>query len=163
MDLKPPSEAKAGIKQLIAACMQNDSEPALGQHIKTPQWDLLEAYLQPMALAPAQALITKGSNDRAVYFVASGSLTVHREDAAGKVRLAIVSPGAAVGEGSFFSHQPRKATVQASGETQVWVLTPIRFTEMCNRQPAAALAVSMALAGLLASRAADKRKRISIT
>lgn len=163
MEIKPSFEAKADIKRLIAACAQNAGEPALGQHIKTAHWDLMESYLQPTTMSQAQVLITKGANDRAVYFVESGSLTVHMEDSTGKVRLAVVGPGSAVGEGSFFSHAPRRATVQAVAESQVWVMTPIRYSEMCNRQPAAALAVAMALGGLLASRAMDKRRRISIT
>jgi CRP-like cAMP-binding protein len=143
--------------------MQNDSEPAIGQHIKSAHWELLGTYLQPTTLSQGQVLITKGTNDRAVYFVESGSLTVHLEDSAGKVRMAIIGPGSAVGEGSFFSHLPRRANVQAASESQVWVMTPIRFSEMSNRQPAAALAMTMALGGLVASRAADKRKRVSIT
>ena len=163
MDSKPSSEAKADIKQLIAACMQNDSEPAIGQHIKAAHWELLSAYLQPTLLSPGQVLITKGSNDRAVYFVEYGSLTVHLEDSAGKVRMAIIGPGSAVGEGSFFSHLPRKANVQATTGSQVWAMAPMRFSEMSNRQPAVALAVTMALGGLVASRAVDKRKRVSIT
>jgi len=163
MDSKPSSEAKADIKQLIAACMQNDSEPAIGQHIKAAHWELLGSYLQPTLLSPGQVLITKGANDRAVYFVESGSLTVHLEDSAGKVRMAIIGPGSAVGEGSFFSHLPRKANVQATTGSQVWAMAPMRFSEMSNRQPAVALAVTMALGGLVASRAVDKRKRVSIT
>ena len=163
MDSKPSSEAKADIKQLIAACMQNDSEPAIGQHIKAAHWELLGSYLQPTLLSPGQVLITKGANDRAVYFVEYGSLTVHLEDSAGKVRMAIIGPGSAVGEGSFFSHLPRKANVQATTGSQVWAMAPMRFSEMSNRQPAVALAVTMALGGLVASRAVDKRKRVSIT
>jgi len=163
MEYRSESEGKADIKRLIAACMQNDSETALGQYIKQAHWELLAAYLQPQALAQAQVLITQGSSDRTVYFIEEGSLTVHYEDEAGRVRLAIVGPGSAVGEGSFFSHLPRNATVQAASASRVWGLTPIRFSEMSNRQPAVALAVAMALGGLVSSRVVDRRKRISVT
>jgi CRP/FNR family cyclic AMP-dependent transcriptional regulator len=163
MEFKSESEGKGDIKRLILACMQNASETALGQYIKPAHWEVLATYLQPMTLAQAQVLITQGSNDRAVYFVEEGSLTVHYEDKTGRVRLALVSPGSAVGEGSFFSHVPRRATVQASSPSRVWALTPIRFSEMSNRQPAVALAVAMALGGLVSSRVVDRRKRISVT
>lgn len=163
MDARFQSEGKTDIKRLVAACMHNGSETALGQYIKPAQWELLAAYLQPTALAQAQVLITQGSSDRTVYLVEAGSLTVHYEDEAGRVRLAIVGPGSAVGEGSFFSHLPRNATVQAASASRVWGLTPIRFSEMSNRQPAVALAVAMALGGLMASRMLDRRKRISVT
>lgn len=163
MEFKSESEGKADIKHLVAACMQNESETALAQYIKPAHWELLAAYLQPAALSLSQVLITQGANDRAVYFVEAGSLTVHYADKAGRVRLAIVGPGSAVGEGSFFSHLPRNATVQAASASRVWGLTPIRFSEMSNRQPAVALAVAMALGGLVSSRVLDRRRRIAVT
>jgi CRP/FNR family transcriptional regulator, cyclic AMP receptor protein len=156
-------DGKPDIKRLIAACTQSGSDAALGQYIKPADWELLGTYLQSTVLAQAQVLITQGATDRTVYFVESGSLSVHFTDRAGKVRLAMVGAGSAVGEGSFFSRLPRTATVQAASESQVWALTPMRFSEMSNRQPAVALAVAMALGGLVASRVLDRRKRISIT
>ena len=163
MEFRSESEGKPDIKRLAAACTQNASETALGQYIKPAHWELLAAYLQPTTLTQAQVLITQGAIDRAVYFIEEGSLTVHYANEAGRVRLAIVGAGSAVGEGSFFSHLPRASTVQAASASRVWGLTPIRFSEMSNRQPAVALAVAMALGGLIASRLADRRKRISVT
>jgi CRP-like cAMP-binding protein len=163
MEAKVQLNGKADIKRLVAACMQNSSETALSQYIKLPHWEMLVSYLQPVTLAQAQVLITQGASDRTVYFIESGSLTVHFEDAAGRVRLIIVGAGSAVGEASFFSHLPRTATVQAANESVVWALTPHRFSELSNRQPSVALAVAMALGGLVASRLVDRRKRISIT
>lgn len=154
---------KSDIQRLAEACQHNDSEPALGQHIKAAHWEQLAGFLQPATMSQGQVLITQGAADRTVYFIESGSLSVHYEDAAGRVKLAIVSAGAAVGEGSFFSHLPRKSTVQAASASRVWVLTAVRFAELCNRQAALALAVSLALGGLLASRLADRRKRIAVT
>ena len=45
-----------------------------------------------------------------------------------------------VGEGGFFSHRPRSATVQAAAPSRLWALPALRFTELSNRQPAIALA-----------------------
>ncbi len=154
---------KTEIARLSAACMQNTSEPALGQHIKPAQWEQLAGFLQPATLTQGQTVISQGATERTVYFVETGNLSVHYEDAAGRVRLAIVGPGSAVGEGCFFSHQPRHATVQATSASRVWVLTAVRHAELSNRQPALALAVAMALGALLASRVADRRKRIAVT
>lgn len=163
MGFKSDSQGKPDIKRLAAACMQNTNETALGQYIKPAHWDVLGDYLQPSEMAPSQVLITRGANDRTVYFVEDGSLTVHYENQEGKVRMGIVGSGSAVGEGSFFSHLPRNATVQTARASRVWGLTPIRFNELSNRQPAVALAVSMALGGLVSSRALDRRKRICVT
>jgi len=163
MHMSHPADSKTDIKRLVTACLQNSSEPALSQHINPLHWEYLASYLQPTTIAQGQVLISQGASDRTVYFIESGSLSVHYEDSAGRVRLAIVGPGSAVGEGSFFSHLPRNATVQAASVSRVWGLTPIRFAELSSRQPATALVVALALGGLVSGRMIDRRKRISVT
>lgn len=156
-------DGNSDIGRLAMACLENGREPALGQHIPAAQWSQLLPYLHPTQVAPAQILISQGATDRTVYFIESGSLSVHYENAAGQVRLAIVGPGSAVGEGSFFSHQPRNATVQAASASRVWALTALRFAELSKRQPETALAVSQALGGLVAARMLDRRQRVCVT
>lgn len=163
MHISRPSNSESEIQRLAAACQENSQEPALGRHLHPAEWAQLLPYLHPTPLAPSQVLITQGATDRTIYFIESGSLSVHYEDAAGRIRLAIVGPGSAVGEGSFFSHLPRNATVQAASAGQVWALTPVRFAELSHRNPATALAVALALGGLVAARMLDRRRRVSVT
>ena len=108
-------------------------------------------------------LFAKGTNDRTLYLVESGSLSVHFEDEKQRLRLAIVGPGSMVGEGAFFSHQPRSATVQAGAPSKLWSLPALRFTELCNRQPAVALHLAMAAGAVLAKRLGNRRRRIAST
>ena len=119
--------------------------------------------MQPFALMPGQVLIEQKSVDRTLYLVETGSLTVHFEDSKGRVRLAMVGPGSAVGEGAFFTRQPRVATVQAAGPSKIWCLTPIRFTELANRNPNVALEISLALGALVSRRLVNKPKRTAVT
>jgi CRP-like cAMP-binding protein len=119
--------------------------------------------MQPFALMQGQVLIEQNAQDRNVYLVESGSLTVHYEDDKGRLRLALVGPGSAVGEGAFFTRLPRSATVQSASPGKVWCLTPIRFTELTNRQPAMALEIAMALGSLVSRRLANKPKRVAVT
>ena len=163
MHLSPAPDYKADIRHLVVACLENVRENALGQHLLPDDWAHLLPYLLPATIEPAQVLISQGATDRAVYFVESGSLSVHYEDAAGRIRLAVVGPGSAVGEGSFFSHLPRNATVQAASASRVWALTPVRFAELRHRQPATAVAVTLALGALIAARMQDRRRRVSVT
>jgi CRP/FNR family transcriptional regulator, cyclic AMP receptor protein len=53
--------------------------------------------------------------------------------------------------------------VQAASASKVWCLTPIRFTELSNRNPAVALEISMALGSLVSRRLVNKPKRIAVT
>ncbi|MDB5891560.1 MAG: cyclic nucleotide-binding protein [Polaromonas sp.] len=71
-------------------------------------WEL-GGYLQSLALRNGQVLIERGALDRTIYFVESGTLSVHYEDEKGPVRMALFNAGSVLGEGAFFSHRPRSA------------------------------------------------------
>ncbi len=155
--------ARFDIHALAQASAHNHSPDAFLPALTATQWELLGTYLQPFTMNQGQVLIEQNATDRTVYFVESGTLTVHYEDDKGRLRLASVGPGSAVGEGAFFSRQPRNATVQAASAAKVWSLPPIRFTELSNRQPALALEVAMALGSLVSRRLANRPKRVAVT
>jgi CRP-like cAMP-binding protein len=131
--------------------------------LSAAQWDTLSAYLQPVTLAAGHTLFNQGASERSLYFIESGSLSVHYQDEKERLRLAIVTAGSVVGEGAFFSHRPRSATVQATAPCKLWSLTAIRFTELSNRQPAIALQLVMAVGAVIAKRMANRRRRIATT
>jgi CRP-like cAMP-binding protein len=151
------------VQGLVQAIEQNASNDSFAPALTAVQWDMLGSYLQPTELKSGQVLIAQNATDRALYIVERGSLTVHYEDSKGRVRLAVVGPGSAVGEGAFFTRQPRSATVQAAAPTKLWCLTPLRFTELSNRQPALALEIAMALGSLVSRRLVNKPKRAAVT
>jgi CRP-like cAMP-binding protein len=127
------------------------------------QWELLAPYLAPVQLAASEVLFAEGAQDRNLYLVESGSLSVHYQDAKERIRLALVGPGSVIGEGAFFAHRPRRATAQAAAPSRLWCLTALRFTELSNRQPALALALVLMTGQVLARRAADSRRRVAST
>lgn len=151
------------VQGLIQAINRNEAGDAFQPALTASQWELLGTYLQPFAMSTGQVLIEQNAQDRTVYLIESGTLTVHFEDEKGRLRLANVGPGSAVGEGAFFSRQPRNATVQAGSACKVWSLTPIRFTELSNRQPGMALEVAMALGSLVSRRLSNRPKRVAVT
>lgn len=157
------SSSKPDIRALLESIASNPQDPTLGHMLTAPQWEVISGYMQSTSLAPSQILIQQGAEDRTLYFVESGMLTVHFEDMAGKIRLATVGAGSVVGEGGFFSYMARSATVQAGNACKLWALTPMRFSEMSNRQPQVALALAMALGAIMAKRVASNRKRIAVT
>ncbi len=158
------SSPQYDLQGLIAAIAQSQAEDALSPHMLTPtQWELLAPYLQPCVLALSQVLFNQGVSDRTLYFLESGSLSVHYEDAKGRLRLALVTPGSVVGEGGFFSQRPRTATVQAAAPAKLWGLSALRLTELSNRQPAVALGVAMAAGAVLAKRLGNRRRRAAAT
>ncbi|NPC55178.1 Crp/Fnr family transcriptional regulator [Caenimonas soli] len=154
---------KFDIQGLVQAIARNHSVDAFSPTLTAFQWEVLSSYTQPFAMRQGQVLIERKALDRTLYLVESGGLTVHYEDDKGRLRMALVEAGSAVGEGAFFTRQPRNATVQAASPSKVWCLTPIRFTELSNRNPAVALEIAMALGSLVARRLVNKPKRIAVT
>jgi CRP/FNR family cyclic AMP-dependent transcriptional regulator len=154
---------KFDLQGLVQAITSNRSNDCFTPQLNATQWELLGGYLTPFALMEGQILIEQGALDRTLYIVETGSLSVHFKDGKERVRLAVVGPGSAVGEGAFFTRLPRSATVQAAGPSKIWCLTPIRFTELSNRQPAVALEISMALGSLVTRRLVNKPKRVAVT
>ncbi len=150
----------SGLVQAIAQCQASD-----GMHCQfnAAQWEILASYMQPFALRAGQVLIEQGSTDRALYFVESGTLSVHAQLEKSRVQMALIGFGSVVGEGAFFSHQPRSASVQASGDCKLWCLTPIRFLELSKRHSPIALELTLAIAGVMARRMYILPKRIAVT
>ena len=161
--MSAPGAGAFDIRHLIAATAANTTADVFRPAVNPTQWEMLGSYLQPLALKQGQAIIQQGAADRTVYLVEAGTLAVHYEDEAGRIRLATVEAGSAVGEGAFFSRQPRNATVQAAAPCRLWSMTPMRFAELSNRQPQIALEVAMALGALVSRRLASRPKRAAVT
>ncbi|MGH8822568.1 MAG: Crp/Fnr family transcriptional regulator [Rhodoferax sp.] len=163
MSSTPSPSFKFNVQDLIRAIALDTVYDALHLPLTTAQWDLLGSYLQPFALAQGQVLIEQGAMDRTLYFIESGTLSVHFEDEEGRMSLAMVGAGSVVGEGAFFSRQPRNASAVGSGPCKLWCLTPIRFSELANRQPGLALNLALALGEVIAKRMSNKPRRVAIT
>ncbi len=163
MNAPLPTPLKFDVQGLVQAIGRNQTADAFRPMLNPAQWEVLGSYLQPFAVRQGQVLIEQNATDRTVYIVESGALTVHYEDDKGRLRLASVEGGSAVGEGAFFTRNPRNATVQAASACKLWSLSPIRFTELSNRQPALALELAMALGSLVSRRLANRPKRVAVT
>ncbi|CAM4315301.1 cyclic nucleotide-binding domain-containing protein [Comamonas aquatilis] len=150
----------SALMQAMTSSMAADSAQSV---LHAGQWEMLAPYLVPVKLSVSETLFAEGALDRNLYLVESGSLSVHYQDAKERIRLALVGPGAVLGEGAFFAHRPRRATVQASTPSRLWCLTALRFSELSNRQPALALALVVMAGQVLARRASDSRRRIAST
>ncbi len=151
------------IQNLSRAIADNTSNDAFALILNVQQWDTLAGYLQPQDVTVGDVLIAQGAQDRSVYFLESGAISVHRVSSKEQMRLAVLTAGSVVGEGSFFSRQPHAANVVVTGAGRVWRLTTTRFSEMSNRQPNLALELTMALGAVIAKRMAHRSKRVAVT
>ncbi|MGJ7612988.1 MULTISPECIES: Crp/Fnr family transcriptional regulator [unclassified Variovorax] len=151
------------IQNLSRAIAENMNGDAFALTFTVQQWDTLAGYLQPIETGVGDVLIEQGTPDRSVFFIESGAISVHRVSSKEQMKLAVLTPGSVVGEGSFFSRQPHPANVVVTGAGRVWRLNAIRFGEMSNRQPNMALEIAMALGAVLAKRMGHRSKRVAVT
>jgi CRP/FNR family cyclic AMP-dependent transcriptional regulator len=163
MNAPLPTALRFDIQGLVNAIAHSHASDTLRCQLSPQQWETLASYMQPFAMQQGQVLIEQGSSDQTLYFIESGTLSVHYEDDKGRVRLALVAAGTVVGEGAFFSRMPRNATVQASSASKVWCLTALRFKELSNRNSPIALELTLGLGGVLAKRLYNRPKRVAVT
>lgn len=150
----------SGLAQAIAHAHASD---ALKCNFKQPHWDVLASFMRFFVLNSGQILMEQGAPDRTLYFIESGSLSVHYEDEKARVQIASVGPGSVLGEGAFFSQQARNATVRATSACKLWCLTPQRFVELARQHSHIALELTLAMGAVMAKRVYNRPKRVAIT
>jgi CRP/FNR family cyclic AMP-dependent transcriptional regulator len=128
-----------------------------------PAWPILAGYLDVENIQRGHILTAMGALDRTVYFLESGTLRIHYSKDPGQLVVATLRAGSVVGEGAFFSHLERNATVQAMTPCRIWSLTPSRFEELRKQNAEVALSLAMALGAAVASRMLDVTKRVVVT
>jgi CRP-like cAMP-binding protein len=156
------SPQQLDVTALVAAVARNTEAGGLRKFLQLHRWKVLADYIHPVKHVRGELIIGQGELDRKLYFVESGDLKVDMHTDKGIVHLAIVGPGSVVGEGGFFSHLARSAAVSAYSDCKVWVLTPAEFDRLSQNNANVALAVSMALGTILATRMLDISKRLAV-
>lgn len=136
------------VQQLAEAIEALEAHDALPCKLSPDDWRKLAPYLSVRYLREGEALMQEGDADRELFILAEGELQV---TLLGSV-LATLRPGMVVGEGSFFSGQPRSATVVSSGPGVAWSLSWDRFDAMSRKQPMLAMDLIKGLATVLAIR-----------
>jgi CRP/FNR family transcriptional regulator, cyclic AMP receptor protein len=163
MNTTNPNPQNPEVNGLITAISRNKEDGTLSRFLGAQSWYIVADYLYPHQVDGGHVLISQGGQDRKLYFLESGSVKVDVKTDAGFIQLAILGPGTVVGEGSFFSHLSRNASVTAYSDCKVWELNPGDFDMLSKRHPTVALNLAMALGAILASRMHDVSRRISVT
>lgn len=81
------------------------------------------------SVAEGQLLIEEGEDGTIAYLIQFGELMVYSEKDGVDVELARLGPGQIVGEMSLIFDKPRSASVRATKDTNVIVITRVQFQE----------------------------------
>ena len=136
------------VNQLVDAVARLDTHDALRCRLGLEGWKLLAPYLSMRFLQPNQVLMREGESERELFILAQGQLHAQVRS----ITIASMEPGSVVGEGTFFSGQPRSATVISSGTGVAWSLSWERYEAMSAQYPKLSLDLTKGLAAVLAFR-----------
>lgn len=136
------------VSQLVDAIAALEAKDALQCRLGHDGWKLIAPYLSVNFLQPGSVLIHEGDSDRVLYILAEGELKVQARGH----DIAKLGPGVVVGEGAFFSGEPRSATIVASSNGIAWSLSWEKFEAMSHQYPKLALDLTKGLAAVLAVR-----------
>lgn len=163
MNTMPTQARNHSVDGLISAISHNTEDGVLARFLGSQSWYIVGDYLHQRKFPRGHVLISQGATDRSLFFLEAGSLKVDVKTDAGFMQLAILGPGSVVGEGSFFSHLSRNASVLAYSDCTVWELSPADFEALGKKFPEVALSLSMALSAVLATRMLNVSRRIAVT
>ncbi len=142
-----------GIEELVQVVQSLNTDDAFHARLDALQWRTLGGYLAAYEVRAGDLLIRQGDTDRTAYFLGRGSLQVYRSGGApGSSRIALLRPGALVGETGLFSDQPHSANVEAMTPALVWGMHLPRFEELASRAPAIAIELLRAAGAVMAAR-----------
>lgn len=136
------------VRQLVDAIAALDAKDALQCRLGLDGWKLLAPYLSVNYLQPGTVLIHEGDSDRILYILAEGELKVQAKGH----DIALLQAGTVVGEGAFFSGEPRSATILANTNGVAWALSWEKFDAMSQQYPKLAFDLAKGLAAVLAVR-----------
>jgi CRP-like cAMP-binding protein len=136
------------VQQLVDAISALDANDALQCKLTLDEWKSLAPYLSVKFLRAGDPLMREGDSERELFILAEGELRVTIQDSV----IAALRPGTVVGEGTFFSGQPRSATVTPSGPGVAWGLSWEKFDALSRKHPQLAIDLVKGLAAVLAIR-----------
>jgi CRP-like cAMP-binding protein len=117
-------------------------------------WAKLLNHAVPQRFRASEMVIQRGALDRALYFVAAGSLEVgvYRVDGMSIAPIARIGIGSIIGEQSFFDGQARSTNVWAVSDGELLRLTFDAFNKFSQDEPALARDFLFALGRVLSLR-----------
>ena len=126
----------------------------------------LESSLEHRRFPQGSAILAEGDAPREMYIILSGSAEVSIVDPfAVEHRISTVGPGDSIGEMSILTGQPVSATVRATNDVEVLVLSRTEFANMVTELPQLYLNLGTILSTRLArtNRRAVQQRRGSVS
>lgn len=139
---------------LLKAMRTATGDGALAAPLSEAQWQALASLLVPRRLAAGQRLMSRGDGGDSAFLLESGGLQVFVDGNGSRHshRIALLKPGAVVGEPALFGGDARMATVEATHDSVVWALSVDALGRLKARDPALVADLLRAMGAVMARR-----------
>lgn len=145
------SVSHAGPFQVVAEEAHEDSADLLFMPEATAaDWATIFSYAEVREVPAGLALVQAGEEDRALYLLTDGTLSVRVPRA--ETAFKSIDAPSVVGELAFFDGAPRSATLDAVTDVQVVRIDMDAFRRLSDAEPQLAETMLMDLARILALR-----------
>jgi len=145
------SVSHAGPFQIVAEEAREDSADLLFMPEATAMdWATIFSYADVREVPAGLALVQAGEDDRALYLLTEGTLSVRVPRA--ETAFKSIDAPSVVGELAFFDGAPRSATLDAVTDVQVVRIDTDAFRRLSEAEPQLAQTMLMDLARILALR-----------
>jgi len=118
----------------------------LGQELSDEECRTLTHIMGIRRLKDGEILVREGEANSSMHVVIAGQLAVTTTTQGGEtVTLYVLKPGEFAGTRAFVDRTPRKATLRAMGESEVYVLDPDPFEALLGGHPHLVFSVMRAI------------------
>jgi CRP-like cAMP-binding protein len=105
----------------------------LGISVPVTELETLDRLATPISVAAGEQIVQKNGFGRECFVVIDGQFKVERDDV-----TILLGAGAVIGEMALLTLKPRTASVTATTDSSVYVLTPTEFASLLDTCPAIA-------------------------
>ena len=145
-----------------SATTSEDDERLVVRGWQQQDWELLFSYARALRVPSGHVLIEKHAAERALYFLASGTLEVTTVLGSQSLApLAKIQAGSVVGELAFFDGRPRSAKVWAVTDSELYEVDFASYQRFADVHPRQACELLFAIGRVVALRLRHSQSSLS--
>ncbi len=119
----------------LKANFEKIGNTAIGEELTFNECQVLADVMKAYQVTDGEKLICEKGNEHTLFVLIDGEIDVISEKDGKENVVYTMQPGEVAGTRAFVDRTPRKATLQAKGDTTVYTLEPFDFESLLDKQP----------------------------
>lgn len=110
-------------------------DSSLGQELEKEECQVLTSVMKVRELEDGEVLVKEGDSDNTLFILTKGKLVVSSDVEGKPTTVYTMKVGECAGTRAFVDLAPRKATLTAEGNTEVYTMEPADFEGLLESHP----------------------------